>query len=312
MTFVKYQHVEHINSDAVNGLRNGECYIFPKMDGMNTSVYVEEGKMRFASRNQPLDENHPFAKYCLKNEGIVRLFQDHPELRVYGEWMIPHTVRTYQPSVWNNWFVFDVCVDSMQFDDYEHDQHSSGHYYVPYPKYHEMLKSYGIKHLEPLAILNDPTMEEIKDIVDNKNTVYIEPGQGCGEGVVVKNYNYTNDYGHVIWGKRINSAFKIVREKRCTPDREGILLEEVMAKKIVTPDLVLKEYHKILNDKGEVHPAMLLSIVWYCVITEYLWDELKRQRNPVINFKTFQKAVNERTKDAIPVLYGRYEDEIEV
>lgn len=310
MTFVKYQHVEHINSDVVEGLTEGKCYIFPKMDGMNASVYVEDGRMRCASRNLPLDENHPFSKYCAQHEGIVKLFQDHPELRIYGEWMIPHTVRTYLPEVWNNWYVFDVCVAEMRFDDELHGQHDEGHYYVPYPKYKEMLDHYGIRYLAPLDVIDNPSMETIADIVNNRNTVYIEPGSGCGEGVVVKNYDYKNRFGGTIWGKRINSAFVIKKAKRSIPDPDSRTLEEVIAKRAVTPELVLKEYHKIAEEGTPVHPAKLLSIVWYCFITECLWDELKKSKNPVIDFKLLRHSVDEITKDTVPKLYGRYEDEV--
>ncbi len=310
MTFVKYQHVEHINSDVVEGLTKGKCYIFPKMDGMNASVYVEDGKIRCASRNLPLDENHPFSKYCAQHEGIMNLFKDHPELRIYGEWMIPHTVRTYLPEVWNNWYVFDVCASEKHFEDVISGVHDGGHYYIPYPKYKEILDRYGIRYLAPLEVIDNPTMDTIADIVKNRNTVYIEPGCGCGEGVVVKNYDFKNSFGETIWGKRINPAFKIERTKKCTPDDGTQTLEEVIAKRAITPELVLKEYHKIAENENPVNPAKLLSIVWYCFVTECLWDELKKSKNPVLDFKLLKRNVDEITKNSVPRLYGRYEDEI--
>ena len=309
MTFVKYQHVEHINSDVVEGLTDGICYIFPKMDGMNASAYVEDGKIRCASRNQPLDDNHPFSKYCTNHEGIVKMFTDHPELRVFGEWMIPHTVRTYTPDVWNNWYVFDVCVADHQFTDGDDRLVDEGHYYLPYTKYKDILDRYGIRYLAPLEVIDHPTMEQIADIVNNKNTVYIEPGGGCGEGVVVKNYDYKNRFGRTIWGKRINAAFRVERTKKCSYNQDSHTLEEDIARKAVTPELVLKEYHKIAENGDDVHPAKLLSIVWYNFITECLWDELKRNHNPVLDFKLLRREVDEITKNSVPRLYGRYEDE---
>ena len=72
--------------------------------------------------------------------------------------------------MWNNWYVFDVCVAEMRFDDELHGQHDEGHYYVPYPKYKEMLDHYGIRYLAPLDVIDNPSMETIADIVNNRNT----------------------------------------------------------------------------------------------------------------------------------------------
>lgn len=102
MTFIKYQHVLHIDSDESEGLLDGKCHIFPKLDGSNCGVYTEDGEIRFMSRNCVLDKDHPFSRYVLAHEGIVRLMRDHPELRLYGEWMRPHIIRSYTPDVWDN------------------------------------------------------------------------------------------------------------------------------------------------------------------------------------------------------------------
>jgi hypothetical protein len=49
--FVRYQHVEHVGNGKVAGLLDGRCYIFPKIDGENTSVYVEDGQIVCATRD---------------------------------------------------------------------------------------------------------------------------------------------------------------------------------------------------------------------------------------------------------------------
>ena len=44
MTFIKYQHVQHFGADETEGLTDGVCYIFPKMDGSNMCAYTEDGE----------------------------------------------------------------------------------------------------------------------------------------------------------------------------------------------------------------------------------------------------------------------------
>ena len=39
MDFVKYQHVERLGVDEVDGIELGVCHVFPKIDGTNSSVW---------------------------------------------------------------------------------------------------------------------------------------------------------------------------------------------------------------------------------------------------------------------------------
>ena len=55
MQFKKYQHVERFGTDKVDGIENGECYIFPKIDETNCSVWLDnEGNIKAGSRNNEL------------------------------------------------------------------------------------------------------------------------------------------------------------------------------------------------------------------------------------------------------------------
>ena len=50
----------------------------------------------------------------------------HPNHILYGEWMIPHTIRSYSENVWKNFYVFDV---------FEYNEQSSK--YISYEEYKE-------------------------------------------------------------------------------------------------------------------------------------------------------------------------------
>ena len=111
MVFIRYQHVERIDADEAEGLLDGVCHIFPKMDGSNMCAYTEDGKVCTMSRNKEIQPPEPFAVFIERNENVRRFLTDFPGLRLYGEWMVPHTVRSYRPDVWNRWFVFDVTAE---------------------------------------------------------------------------------------------------------------------------------------------------------------------------------------------------------
>ena len=42
MEFKKYQHVERFGNIEVEGIELGKCYIFPKIDGTNASIWINE------------------------------------------------------------------------------------------------------------------------------------------------------------------------------------------------------------------------------------------------------------------------------
>ena len=111
--FVRYQHVERIDADETDGLLDGVCHIFPKMDGSNMCAYSEDGEVRTMSRNKEIQPPEPFAVFVESHPEIGRFLKDFPGLRLYGEWMVPHTVRSYRPETWNRWFVFDVTAEDL-------------------------------------------------------------------------------------------------------------------------------------------------------------------------------------------------------
>ena len=43
MKFEKYQHVERFGTSEVEGIELGRTYVFPKLDGTNASVWLEDG-----------------------------------------------------------------------------------------------------------------------------------------------------------------------------------------------------------------------------------------------------------------------------
>lgn len=112
MKFKKYQHIERLGTPAVEGILNGSCYIFPKLDGTNTSVYLNDnGEMEFASRNRaltPFKDNYGVRNALINDARFKDYLEAHPTHRLFGEWLVPHTIRGYQASAWHKLYIFDV------------------------------------------------------------------------------------------------------------------------------------------------------------------------------------------------------------
>jgi hypothetical protein len=168
-----------------------------------------------------------------------------------------------------------------------------------------MISDYGINMIEPLAVLDHPTMDVIKDIADNRNSVYVKEGLGCGEGVVVKRYDFVNYEGKTVWGKVLNTVFTTNKKVLSNLQKDDSSVEDRILHRSVNPLLIDKEYHKLLEEKSVVSFRDLMESVWNCLLIEYLPDEIKKERFPVIDFRKMRDSVAIAIKEFRPDILTR-------
>lgn len=298
MSFTKYMHLERIGTSEVEGIEIGRTYIFPKLDGTNASVWQdEEGNIKAGSRNRELtcdNDNAGFCKWVGDNKGLFERFFDlNPDYTLYGEWLVPHSLKTYQDDAWRNFYVFDVYNRVTEK-------------YIPYEDYADVLKGRGIAYLSPITIFDNGTIEHFMECLD-KNTVFIKDGEGVGEGVVVKNYDFVNKYGRVVWGKLITNSFQQKHNKEMgAPIIGPDVIEQKIVEKYVTDHLVRKVHAKLITENdgwtGRLIPQ-LLGVVWHDLITEEIWDILKTNKNPKIDFGYLNRLTIAKTKELLPEVF---------
>lgn len=288
MEFSKYQHLEKFGTTEVRNIEIGTCHIFPKIDGTNAQLWVNSNKLCAGSRNRQLSldkDNAGFMKWAVKQNNIKDFFSAHPNLKLYGEWLIPHTLRTYVDSAWNDFYVFDVT-DSKK--------------YLSYEEYSILLNKYKINYITPICIIKNPTAETIYKCLD-KNDFLIKDNEGVGEGIVIKNYNFVNKYNNVKWAKIVKTEFKVKNQKVFGPRevKEKNTVEEQIVTEFINSALVEKEYAKIEVSDGwnsKMIPR-LLNTVFYCLIKENSWEFVKRHKNPTINFKRLMSLTFAKVKE---------------
>ena len=80
MEYLRYQHIERYGNDEVDGINIGTCYVFPKIDGTNASVWLgDDGQIKAGSRTRELSresDNAGFYTYVQTSEKLLgfRLF----------------------------------------------------------------------------------------------------------------------------------------------------------------------------------------------------------------------------------------------
>ena len=298
MPFKEYMHIERFGTDEVQGIELGDCYVFPKLDGTNASVWVEDGKIRCGSRKRELsidNDNAGFCAYVEANHGIFfDFFLTWPMFRLYGEWLVPHTFKNYREGSWRKFYIFDVYSTTSER-------------YMHYSEYETILKVNGLDYIPPLCTIKNATYDNLLVELEN-NKFLVTDGKGAGEGIVIKNYNFENRFGRTVWAKMITTAFKDkhVVEMGVPQKKFADLPEQVICDKYVTPHFVNKVYAKIANENGgwnSKYIPRLLQTVYYDLITEESWNFVKELKMPTVNFKTLNHLTINSVKQIRPELF---------
>lgn len=295
--FVKYQHVEKFGTTETDNIEVGTCYVFPKIDGTNSSLWLgDDGEIKCGSRNRELtidDDNAGFCKWAEEQaEVFTPFFEKHPDLRLFGEFLVPHTLKSYRDSAWRRFYVFDVVREYK---------------YINYEEYQPLMEEFGIEYIPPLRIVNNGSYETFIDLLE-KNDYLIEDGRGVGEGIVIKNYLYENKYGRQTWAKIVRTEFKEKAHKtHGAPMVDGKRLDEdAIVEDFCTDEMIKKVYANIKSEKdgwSTKYIAELLGRVWHDLITEECWNFVKKLRNPKVDFKTLQCKVIIKIKETLPEVF---------
>jgi hypothetical protein len=314
--FRKYDHLERHGRCEVQDITVGKVYVFPKLDGTNASVWMgNDGKVKCGSRNRTLSIDNDNAGFCAwvnSDDPVAKTLRmavgATPHLTLYGEWLVPHSLKTYRSESWRRFWIFDVYDNTLQT-------------YQSFNSYKTFLATYGLDVIPPLSIIDNPSIEQL-DAVVALNTFQIKDGEGVGEGVVLKNYDWRNKFGRQPWAKIVRNEFKEINAKEFGPnEKKGPdHVEAKIAERYVTKALVDKVRAKVFlstvanvvtistsgptdedrkeleqKNRGKIIPE-LLHRVFYDVVNEDMWDAVKRHKNPTIDFKKLQSFITYNVK----------------
>jgi hypothetical protein len=317
--FRRYEHLERLNHPETRDIELGLVHVFPKLDGTNGSVWLDElGRIQCGSRNRVLTadaDNQGFHAWVHSDDpravGLRSALP--PGMVVYGEWLVPHTMKTYREEAWSRFWVFDVFSRELGR-------------YLTWEDYSAWLSAAGVDLVHPLCTINKPSPAQLLAQCET-NTYLVQDGAGVGEGVVIKRYDWTGVKGRQVWAKVVRNEF---REKNAlafgVPEKDGAFqIERAIAEKFVTPTLVGKTRAKVVTDvanlngidltqpnaqhdtecrhRGKVIPQ-LLGRVWHDLIVEEFWNVLRTWKNPAVDFGLLHRHVVATTKVLAADLFG--------
>ena len=296
LEYKSYQHIEKLGREECEGVLNGTVTIQPKIDGTCSVVWLgEDGTVHAGSRKRELSltaDNQGFFAMEKEDEKVLAYLKKHPNHYLFGEYLVPHTIRTYEADAWRKFYIFDV---------FELNEDTGR--YVSYDEYVPMLEEFGLTYIPEIARLENPTLEDVAACISK--THYLMP-EGCTpEGVIAKNYNYKNKWGHVVWGKIVSEEFFNRKQRLRTKNHDAKTgeFEAKVANDYITEPVIRKEYAKIVNEfpnakRGELIGRVLNS-VYDSFITEDLVTVVRKNKNCTINFSHMKKESDNRVKEVL-------------
>lgn len=293
---VKYTHLERFGTDEVDGINIGDCYVFPKLDGTNASIWLEDGQMQCGSRNRQLtldEDNAGFMLWANQQQNLKDMLKANPSLRFYGEWLVPHSLKTYREDAWRKFYIFDVTDAEGK--------------YLHYDEYSVICKQFGADYIPCVLKVKNPTYEVLVNETE-KNHFLINENSGVGEGIVIKQYGWTNRFGRNAFAKLVTNTFKDKHILEMGGSAIVIkIVEDAIADEFVTEHLVDKIIAKIRNEKGLFSARaipQLLGMAFHDLVQEELWEAIKKHKNPKIDFRTLNHCCIARVKALKPELFG--------
>ena len=231
----------------------------------------------------------------MAHEGIKKFFKAFPSHRLYGEWLIKHTIN-YSELYTNHFYVFDIFLeDGTRLRPELID---------------DLCKSYDIKTPHLFAKLDRPIQEEIEQYVGQSKF-----GEN-GEGVVIKNFAFINNWGVNNYAKLVTEQFKESNALVFGSNNKhsDTYWEMYIVNKYVSLARVEKVKNKLLpligknkeekyyiDNKGlstDLHESLLMltsrvaNTVYHDLLSEEIWEIARKVQ--VVDFKALSRLVQRK------------------
>lgn len=277
-TFKRYPKIHRLGKEETEGILYGECHLEEKIDGANGQIWIDKrGQITCGSRNRELSEGfNGFVDYVKTHEGINKLLTDHPEYRLYGEWLVRHTI-SYKETAYQQFYLFDITIVK---DGEENEE------FLTKADVIKLADEYKIQRPEYHGSLTNPTTDQLNELVGK--SVLGEKG----EGIVIKNHSFRDKWGNHSYAKIVTQDFKESNAITFGGNNKysETYWEMWIVNKYINSARVSKIIHKIESEVGKLgleHTSRVSNTVYYDVLTEEIWEISKHAGT--INFLNLKR-----------------------
>ena len=301
-----FEHVLRLETSKIDVARflNGKVYVFSKTDGTNFSAWADEdGKINCGARHREitLEKDNADSMLFFTTEPMFEKLRDwlaaNPRYIIYGEFIgglagrkMVGTIKDYQ----NKGMMLFAVYDTVERK------------YLEYPVYSEMLKDVYDQIVEPLAVLTNPSVQEVEEFVENH---YNLPDDILAEGIVLYNYNFVDAFGHFQIAKIVNAESKVGKGRVKTKNLPIDNVEKIIVDAYVTDAdcekakqkaCVRFELEEWVVEKKTM--GFYLNTLYQDLIEEEMWSILKKLRQPTIQFGLLRQLVYMRGRQYLGLI----------
>lgn len=234
----KYADIIRYGKSSTQGvIKEGDIIsITEKIDGANASfTYDVDNPLGVScySRRLPLtNDNTLRGFYGWVNENIVPIKEKlNPRYRYIGEWLVSHKIQ-YQEDKYYQFYMFSIW-------DEETEQYLSDDIVI------SEAERLGLKTVEYFYRGEFISYEHMSSFIGKSNMTKVP---NMGEGIVVKNSNYFDNFGKQVFVKLVSEKFAEVQKQKL-PKNPNINEKEVaIIKSILTKPRVEKLMLKLVDE----------------------------------------------------------------
>lgn len=294
-TFKKYPKIHRLGKEEVEGILEGECHIEEKIDGANVSIWLDKrGEITCGSRNRELSEGFDgFVDFVKGDASINLLLHDHPTYRLYGEWLVRHTIA-YNETAYSKFYLFDIT----EVRDGEEAEE-----FFTKEQVLEIAKQYNLLTPEYHGLFINPTLEQIKEHV-GKSVLGTN-----GEGVVIKNHSFRDKFSNHNYAKIVTESFK--EANSVTFGGNNKHSDSYWEMYVINKYMTLARIEKIMNKTQPFvgkrldleHIPRIANSAYHDMLTEEIWEIQAKVES--LNFKTLKRvAMKKATQIYKDILMG--------
>lgn len=283
MSFKKYPKIHRLGKEETDGILEGVVHIEEKIDGANVSIWWEDGQIHCGSRTRELTEGfNGFVDWVRNNRSLLFLFTHRPNVRLYGEWLVRHTIA-YRETSYRQFYLFDVTEqtpgeEAEAFWTREDVAMLAGEYELSRPFYH--------------GSITNPKHEDIKPFVGLSTL-----GEH-GEGVVLKNHEFRDKFGNHTYAKIVTEAFK--EDNGVTFGGNNKHSDTYWELYIVNKYMTLARIEKIMNKLQPMieerldlkHIPRIANTAYHDMLTEEIWEI--QDKVEAVNFKVLKRIASKK------------------
>lgn len=286
--FRKYEKIHRLGKEETDGILDAPVHVQEKIDGANLQIWMEDGVIRVGSRNNDVTDRpdgfNGAVQYVQNHEGIKQLLAEFPYLRLYGEWLVKHTIQ-YKETAYNKFYLFDVLSPV----------NGEGGVFLSTPEVNDIADKYGIEKPHYYGVIKVTDINQLMSLVGKSML------GDKGEGVVLKRADFKNKFGELCYAKLVSHEF--MEDNAVTFGSNNKYAQTYFelwgVNKYMTVARVKKVMQKMFSELPErpdmKHIPQIMGRSYYDMFMEEMWAIANHVSKP-FDFKKFRELAYKKAK----------------